>query len=133
VVEGDERKIKQVLFNLLSNAVKFTPRGKSVRIASWLTKPHPRGDGKPRLVLCVEDEGIGIQTEDLPLLFRPFTQLESAYTKRFEGTGLGLALTQKLVNLHGGQIRVESEVDVGSKFTAEFPVNLPNGWPKEDP
>ena len=133
VVEADERKIKQVLFNLLSNAVKFTPKGKSVRISSWLTRPHPRGDGKPRLVLCVEDEGIGIQAEDLPRLFKPFTQLESAYTKRFEGTGLGLALTRKLVELHGGQIRVESEVGVGSKFTVEFPVHLPTGWPKEDP
>lgn len=132
VAEADERKIKQILFNLLSNAVKFTPKGKSVRIGARMTAPHPRGDGKPRLILSVEDQGIGIRREDLPRLFKPFTQLESAYTKRFEGTGLGLALTHKLVELHGGQIRVESQVDVGSIFTVEIPVNLPAGWPKEE-
>ncbi len=132
VVEADERKIKQVLFNLLSNAVKFTPKGKSVRIGARITAPHPRGDGKPRLVLWVEDQGIGISPEDLPRLFKPFVQLESAYTKRFEGTGLGLALTRKLVELHGGLIRVESELGVGSTFTVEIPVHLPSGWPKED-
>ena len=132
VVEADERKIKQILFNLLSNAVKFTPKGKSVRIGASVTAPHPRGDGKPRLVLWVEDQGIGISKDDLPRLFKPFVQLESAYTKRFEGTGLGLALTHKLVELHGGQIRVESQVDVGSTFSVEIPVNLPAGWPKEE-
>ncbi len=71
-------------------------------------------------MLVVADEGIGIRPEDLPRLFKPFTQLESAYTKRFEGTGLGLALTHKLVELQGGEIRVESDVDAGSRFTVEI-------------
>ncbi len=132
VVEADERKVKQILFNLLSNAVKFTPKGKTVTIGCGLSKPHPRGDSRPRLALWVADEGIGIRKDDLPRLFKPFTQLESAYTKRYEGTGLGLALTHKLVELHGGQIRVESEVDEGSRFTVDIPVNLPLGWPKEE-
>ena len=131
IVEADERKIKQILFNLLSNAIKFTPPNKSVTLGAKLRPPHPRGDNRPRLVLVVADEGIGIRPEDIPRLFRPFTQLESAYTKRFEGTGLGLALTHKLAELQGGEIRVESTVDAGSRFTVEIPVHLPAGWPKE--
>lgn len=133
VAVADERKLKQILFNLLSNAVKFTPKGKSVCIGAWLTVPPPPSERRPILHLSVKDQGIGISPEDLPRLFKPFTQLDSAYTKRFEGTGLGLALTRKLVEIHGGQIRVESEVDLGSTFTVEIPVTLPGGWPEEDP
>ncbi len=121
-VEADERKIKQVLFNLLSNAIKFTPPGKSVTLGARVRPPHPRGDGRPHLLLTVTDTGIGIRPDDLPRLFKPFTQLESAYTKRYEGTGLGLALTRKLVELHGGEIRVESTFGEGSRFTVDIPV-----------
>jgi len=122
LIEADERKIKQVLFNLLSNAVKFTPPRKSVVISGRLREGSP--DGEPGLwaELTVQDQGIGISPEDLPKLFKPFTQLESAYTKRFEGTGLGLALTHRLVELQGGHIAVESQVDQGSRFTVEIPV-----------
>jgi signal transduction histidine kinase/ligand-binding sensor domain-containing protein len=122
VVEGDERKIKQVLFNLLSNAVKFTPPKKSVVISGQLRGGLWDGREASWAELAVQDEGIGISPEDLPRLFKPFTQLESAYTKRYEGTGLGLALTQRLVDLQGGRIRVESEVAQGSRFTVEIPV-----------
>jgi signal transduction histidine kinase/ligand-binding sensor domain-containing protein len=123
IVEADERKIKQVLFNLLSNAVKFTPAGKSVTIGATLTEVA--GDGRRRLAVFVEDQGIGIRPEDVSRLFKPFTQLESAYTKRYEGTGLGLALTRRLVELQGGEIRVESTYGEGSRFTVEIPVGPP--------
>jgi len=125
-VEGDERKIKQILFNLLSNAVKFTPRGKAVRLRGRLRQEQEEGRPETWLELVVEDEGIGIREEDLPRLFKPFTQLESAYTKRHEGTGLGLALTRKLVELQGGRIGVESEPDRGSRFSVILPVRLSN-------
>jgi signal transduction histidine kinase/ligand-binding sensor domain-containing protein len=122
-VTADERKLKQVLFNLLSNAVKFTPPGKSVTLFAALRETSSWGDGGRWLELAVEDTGIGIHPDDLPKLFQPFTQLESAYTKRFEGTGLGLALTRKLVELQGGRIRVESTPGEGSRFTVEVPVS----------
>jgi signal transduction histidine kinase len=122
LVEADERKIKQVLFNLLSNAIKFTPPRKAVVISSKLKQGSSEGDPGLWAEIQVRDEGIGIKAEDLPRLFKPFTQLESAYTKRYEGTGLGLALTRRLVDLHGGHIRVESEEDRGSLFTVEIPV-----------
>ncbi|MDP2156848.1 MAG: ATP-binding protein, partial [Nitrospirota bacterium] len=72
--------------------------------------------------ISVTDTGIGIKPEDMPKLFQEFTQLESAYTKNFEGTGLGLALTKKLVELHGGSIRVESEFGKGSTFIFSIPM-----------
>jgi signal transduction histidine kinase len=77
--------------------------------------------------MCVRDEGIGIRAEDLDKLFQPFTQLESAYTKRYEGTGLGLALTQRLVELQGGRIWVESTFGEGSCFAVEIPVAVAAG------
>ncbi|MFH1709758.1 MAG: HAMP domain-containing sensor histidine kinase [bacterium] len=113
-IEADERKLKQIIFNLLSNAIKFTTDGGSVRVIV-------KRDGD-EVRISVEDSGIGIKPEDLPKLFSEFTQLESGYTKKHEGTGLGLALTKKLVELHGGSIRVESEFGKGSKFIFTLPV-----------
>lgn len=113
-MEGDERKLKQILFNLLSNAVKFTEDGGSITIAA-------RRKGE-LMEISVSDTGIGIRSEDLPRLFHEFSQLESAYTKEHEGTGLGLALTRRLVELHGGTIRVESEVGSGSTFSFLIPL-----------
>jgi signal transduction histidine kinase len=77
--------------------------------------------------VSVEDTGIGIKAEDIPKLFSEFTQLESAYTKNHEGTGLGLALTKKLVELHGGKIWVESKFGKGSKFTFVLPIKREKG------
>jgi signal transduction histidine kinase len=102
--------------------VKFTPARKSVVISSRLLDRSESGEPGCWAELAVQDQGIGISPEDLPRLFKPFTQLESAYTKRYEGTGLGLALTHRLVELQGGWIRVESEVDRGSRFTVAIPV-----------
>ncbi len=112
-IEADERKVKQILFNLLSNAVKFTPEGGSVTLEA------SKEDDAVRI--CVSDTGIGIKAEDMSKLFTEFTQLESTYTKKYEGTGLGLALTKKLVELHGGRIWVESEEGIGSRFYFTLP------------
>lgn len=124
IVEGDERKIKQVLFNLLGNAIKFTPRGKSVTLSGRMAIDDEEGRAGAWLLLAVEDTGIGIRQEDLPRLFKPFIQLESAYTKQYEGTGLGLALCRKLVELQGGCIEVKSEFGKGSRFMVAIPVRV---------
>ena len=116
VIEADERKLKQILFNLLSNAVKFTPDGGSVRVmAREIT-------GAQEIEISIEDTGIGIKPEDIPKLFKEFSQLDSVYDKEYEGTGLGLALTKKLVELHGGRIQVSSEFGKGSRFVFVIPV-----------
>jgi signal transduction histidine kinase/CheY-like chemotaxis protein len=114
-LEADQRKLKQILFNLLSNAVKFTQDGGAVSV-------KVKKDGADGVEITVEDTGIGIEAEDMPELFREFTQLRSTYTKGFEGTGLGLALTKRLVELHGGSIRAESEYGKGSRFSFTIPV-----------
>ncbi|MEZ4629442.1 MAG: ATP-binding protein [Deinococcales bacterium] len=109
----DGRKIKQVLFNLISNAVKFTPVGGTVTI-----KASRRG---AELIISVIDTGIGISQEDRGKLFKEFSQLDSSLTKEHEGTGLGLALSQRLVELHGGRIWVESVLGLGSDFSFSLP------------
>ncbi|MBI5195555.1 MAG: GAF domain-containing protein [Nitrospirae bacterium] len=128
-IEADERKFKQIMFNFLSNAVKFTQDGGSVHVharrgvrgqglAKMNQSPIPDADF---IEISVADTGIGIKPEDMPKLFKEFSQLESAYTKEHEGTGLGLALTKKLVELHSGKIWVESEYGKGSKFSFVIP------------
>jgi signal transduction histidine kinase len=111
---ADQRKLKQIMFNLLSNAVKFTPEGGSVNVSAVK-------DGD-LLEISVEDTGMGIREKDIPKLFQTFTQLESVYTKEFEGTGLGLALSKRLVELHGGKIWVKSEFAKGSRFSFTIPI-----------
>jgi signal transduction histidine kinase len=109
----DPVRIKQVIYNLLSNAIKFTPRGGAVRFTAL---DSPNG-----LSLAVSDTGVGIRAEDLPRLFREFERIEPAAGPRPEGTGLGLALTRRLVDLHGGTISVKSDPGKGSTFTVELP------------
>ncbi len=149
-LEADERKFKQIMYNLLSNAVKFTPEGGAVRVTARMSaecgvrnaecaspQPSPQGGEEdihselrtPNSALhgnfmeiSVADTGIGIKPEDLPKLFHEFSQLESAYTKNYEGTGLGLALTKRLIELHGGRIWADSEFGKGSRFTFVIPV-----------
>lgn len=113
LIQADERKIKQVLLNLVSNAVKFTPDGGKVSV-------RVSGDDS-RIEFSVTDSGIGIQQEDLSRLFQPFQQLESPLTKIYQGTGLGLSLSKKLVEMHGGQMRVTSEPGKGSTFSFVIP------------
>ena len=132
----DERRIKQVLLNLLSNAVNFTPDGASVRVAarrvqsSWSgvrseKSPPPLAPHRALdldfIEISVEDEGPGIKAGDIPKLFKPFQQLDSSYEKKHQGTGLGLALCKRIVELHGGKIWVESEYGRGSVFKFTVP------------
>jgi signal transduction histidine kinase len=118
----DEQKFRQVLYNLLSNALKFTPDGGKVEISA---APYSPG----RFKLVVKDTGIGIKEEDMQRLFTAFEQLESTASRRFEGTGLGLALTRKIVELQHGTIEVESELEKGSTFTVVLPITC-NGVAK---
>jgi signal transduction histidine kinase len=111
---GDERKIKQILLNLLSNAVKFTPEGGRIGIDA------KQIDGSVQI--SVSDTGIGIAPEDQARIFEEFRQVSSDYAHKGEGTGLGLTLAKKFVELHGGKIWVESEVGKGSKFTFTLPL-----------
>ncbi len=111
---GDERKIKQVLLNLLSNAVKFTPEGGRISLKAV------RADGA--VEIAVSDTGIGIALEDQAAIFEEFRQVGSDYARKQEGTGLGLTLTKKFVEMHGGRIWVESEVGRGSTFTFTLPI-----------
>jgi two-component system, NtrC family, sensor kinase len=113
-IVGDERKIKQILLNLLSNAVKFTPEGGRIGIRAR------QADGS--VEVSVSDTGIGIAPEDQPKIFEEFRQVGTDYAHKKEGTGLGLTLAKKFVELHGGKIWVESEVGKGSKFTFTLPI-----------
>jgi signal transduction histidine kinase/CheY-like chemotaxis protein len=112
IVIADERRCKQMLINLLSNAVKFTPVGE---VSLIVTK---RSEG---ICFAVEDTGIGIASDQLPLLFEPFRQLDSGLNRRFPGTGLGLALTRSLAQLHGGDVTAKSTLGQGSQFTLCLP------------
>ncbi len=113
-ISADERKLKQVMVNLLSNAIKFSPDGGKVTVRAQRLKDS--------VEISVEDTGIGIAKDDIPKLFQPFCQLESSFPKRYGGAGFGLFLTKRLVELHGGQIRVESQKGEGTAFTFSIPV-----------
>ncbi len=117
---GDERKVKQVLVNLLSNAVKFTPEGGRIKVEARL--------GDSAVITSVTDTGIGIASEDQEVIFEEFRQVGSNYAQKREGTGLGLSLTRKFVEMHGGKIWVESELGNGSTFTFTLPIN-PHPFP----
>lgn len=111
--EGDENKIKQVVINLLNNAIKYNSPGGHVNIDAW-------GDSQ-KVGFSVQDDGIGIPEEDLPHVFEKFyraAQIQEAYP----GTGLGLSICSRIVEIHGGTIRVQSQVKAGSTFTIELPV-----------
>jgi len=112
VVTADERRIRQILFNLLSNAVKFTPAGGRIDVSA------ARVDAE--IQVAVADTGAGIAPQDLDRIFEEFQQTDAG-AKQQEGTGLGLALSKRLVELHGGRIWVESELGVGSRFVFTLP------------
>lgn len=113
-IVADERRIKQVLFNLLSNAFKFTPDNGRIEVTA-------RKIPGEQIECSVEDTGPGIREEDITRLFKPFEQLEAMLTKEHGGTGLGLALCKKIVELHDGRIWVESEFGKGSRFIFTLP------------
>jgi two-component system cell cycle sensor histidine kinase PleC len=112
-IAGDERKFKQIMLNLLSNAVKFTPEGGRVAVHAARSSAELR--------IAVSDTGAGISAEDQRVLFEAFQQVGKDSARKAEGTGLGLALTRKFVELHGGAIRVESEPGKGSCFSFSLP------------
>lgn len=110
---ADQRAVKQVLLNLFSNAVKFTPEGGTVSVDA-----HVEGDW---ITVGVTDTGIGIAEEDLPRIGRPFEQIETAQGKKHKGTGLGLALSKSLVELHGGTLRIASKTGTGTRVEFSIP------------
>ncbi|MHA6288293.1 PAS domain-containing sensor histidine kinase, partial [Maricaulis sp. CAU 1757] len=114
-IEVDPRAFKQVLINLVSNAVKFTPEGGQVTLRGFLS-----GAG---VAFQVADTGIGIAAEDLPRLGRPFEQIESQHSKSFQGSGLGLALSKSLVELHGGTLTIESTLGEGTTVSIVIPIS----------
>ena len=114
---ADEIRLKEILFNLLSNGIKFTPEMGQVTLRVWREKRQ--------VVFQVEDTGIGIAAHEIPLLFEKFKQIENFLQRTHGGTGLGLALTKKLVELHGGVIEVESALEQGSIFTVYLPEKIP--------
>ena len=139
----DKEKMMKIMTNLLSNAFKFTPEGGAITVSINSPTPRPSKGGDRTLLkvpstggdlgvgqirmnefvsISVHDTGIGISEEELPKLFDRFYQVDSSQTREYEGTGLGLALTKELVELHHGTINVTSEVGIGTKFTIELPV-----------
>ncbi len=118
VAHLDGRKVRQVLYNLVSNAIKFSKPGGKVDVRS-------RADERGGILLQVKDHGIGIRKEDMGKLFQQFQQLDSGSARHYPGTGLGLVITKKLVELHRGFVEVESEPGVGSVFSAYFPLPSP--------
>ncbi len=115
LMEADERKLKQVVVNLLSNAMKFTPDGGNVGITV-------NRESETMIRMCVWDTGIGISTEDQERIFGEFNQADSSPTKKFEGAGLGLAITKKFVELHGGRVWVDSRLNEGARFYFTLPL-----------
>jgi signal transduction histidine kinase len=117
LIQADERKVKQVLLNLLSNALKFTPEGGRIDV-------HAVTDGE-RAEISVTDTGVGIAPDDQEAVFEEFRQVGTA-DKKVEGTGLGLALARKFVELHDGRIWVKSAVGQGSTFSFTLPIGSKN-------
>jgi hypothetical protein len=117
-LKADAMKFKQILYNLVSNAIKFTDQGGSVAIGGKISEHIVH--------ISVKDSGIGISPEDQDKLFNPFFQADSSSTREYGGTGLGLALVKKFVEMHDGQIWVDSEVGKGSTFTFRIPTAFEN-------
>jgi CheY-like chemotaxis protein len=137
---ADARKVKQILYNLLSNAVKFTGAGGHVTLSAvispranagrlfgsqtGLSHALPDNDVTAFLEISVTDSGCGISAAELERLFRPFSQVDGGLARKFEGTGLGLAMVKLLTELHGGTVAVQSTVGEGSRFIAWLPIRL---------
>lgn len=119
IVRIDFRKTKQALCNILSNAIKFTPQGGQIKITSSQTGSSIR--------IVIEDNGIGIKKEDQERIFNEFEQADNSYERRYEGTGLGLPLAKKFVEMQGGTIYLVSEIDKGTKVAITLPININHG------
>jgi len=113
MLTGDARRVEQILLNLLSNAVKFTEHG-TVSVIS------ERDVGE--YIITVHDTGIGINSDDVEKLFMPFRQIDSGLSRKYEGTGVGLSICKRLVDLIGGRLHVESRLGEGSLFSFSIPI-----------
>ncbi len=111
---ADAAKLRQILINLLSNAIKFTPQGGRVRLTAFR-------EGASDVAFRVEDTGIGLSPTDIDVALTPFGQVDSSFTRKYEGVGLGLPLSKKLVELHGGALEIVSTVGEGTAITLRFP------------
>ncbi|MEM9092223.1 MAG: GAF domain-containing sensor histidine kinase [Cyanobacteria bacterium P01_F01_bin.53] len=120
---ADTKRLEQIIANLLHNAIKFTPAGGQVNVRVWRESNQA--------VVQVEDSGIGIPESQQDILFEKFKQLESPFQRQYSGTGLGLAMTKRLVELHGGSIQVESQVGKGSTFSVRLPTQAEQAQPPE--
>lgn len=118
---GDELRIRQVLINLLSNAVKFTPNGGRITLEVSQVHTEVPSTTQQYLRISIIDTGIGIAPTDIPRLFQPFIQIDSSLNRQYSGTGLGLALVKRVVELHKGKVNVSSQVGVGSCFMIDLP------------
>ncbi|HXS07442.1 MAG TPA: MHYT domain-containing protein [Rhizomicrobium sp.] len=116
----DPRRLKQVVLNLLSNAIKFTPAGGEITVSAAM--------GRDGFVIAVKDTGIGMAKEDIPRALERFSQLDRRLARKYEGTGLGLALSRKLMDLHGGTLAIESELRVGTTVTLTLPSSRMIAW-----
>lgn len=117
-IQADERRLKQILVNMLSNAVKFTPENGKIGLEMV-------GNAEEQVIhFTVWDTGIGISPEQLPKLFKPFIQLDSRLSRHYSGTGLGLVLIQRMAEMHGGSVSIESQVGQGSRFTVSLPWHI---------
>jgi PAS domain S-box-containing protein len=141
-IQADSRKVTQILYNLMSNAVKFTRDGGQVTVRArlvmrsdagrlserWAGRSFPLADNpfQDYLEISVTDNGIGIPRDALEHLFQPFSQIDGGLARKFEGTGLGLAVVRRLTELHGGTVAVESAIGEGSRFTVWLPLRGPS-------
>jgi signal transduction histidine kinase len=124
-IYADRDKVKQIIFNLLTNAIKYSPSGGEIQLSMHEARPgelpasHPPGRW---VLVSVRDQGIGIAKDDLLRIWERFYRVDNTNTRRIGGTGLGLSITRGLVELHGGQIDVESVLGQGSRFFFTLPV-----------
>lgn len=125
IIEADEQRVRQVLFNLLGNAMKFSkPEGGTVTITT--------GKEGDMIQVSVSDTGIGIKEEDMGKLFNEFEQIDKGTSRKYGGTGLGLVISKKLIELHGGRIWAKSEYGIGTKFTFTIPIKANSDQEKKN-
>ena len=124
-IVADRRAVNQILINLISNAIKFTPRGGRVSVSALC-------DG-PKLVIAVEDTGVGIGEADLPHLGEAFFQARASYDRRHDGTGLGLSIVKGLIRLHNGDMDISSRLGAGTRVTVRLPIDCDGIRPAVEP
>lgn len=122
-IEADFRALKQILLNLLTNAIKFTPHGGTITVSAAMTDDNVH--------IAVADTGIGIAQKDMERLARPFEQIENQFSKTKEGTGLGLALTKSLIEMHSGRLDIDSTQGAGTTVHVILPIRQPTDAVRE--